>query len=121
MATINSRNESTNFIKQLGDSYVHKPSGSTEDITIQIEDVSSNKIFEVFANENGTNLVGSFSVVFKTNDGVYLNLSNISGVKLHGDVDFKNSVEIITNGEEKLIDWADLKSDTIINTILKVA
>lgn len=120
MATINSRNESNKFIKQLGDSLIHNPSGSTEDVTVQIENVTSNKVFEVFSNENGTNLVGSFSVVFRPNDGVYLSLSNIAGAKIYGDVDFKNGVEVIVNGEEKLLDWTNLKSDTVINTILKV-
>lgn len=121
MATINSRNESNKFVKQLGDGFVHKPSGATEDITVQIEDISSNKVFEVFSNENGTNLVGSYSVVFKQNDGVYLNLSNVVGCKLYGDIDFANSIEISVNGEEKLLDWSELNLNTVINVVLKVA
>ena len=120
MAILNSRNESNKFIKQVGEDFVHKPADSNEDITVNILDVNSDKTFNVFSDEACNNLVGNFKVIFRPNDGVYLNLSEIMGIKLYGDIDFKDSILISNDGEQKLLDWANLNSSTVINTVLGV-
>jgi hypothetical protein len=119
MATINSRNESQKYIKKVGDTFIHKPSDLNEDITLEILDVNTDLVFEVFQDEEGTNLLGNFSILFKQEDGVYLNLSGIQDVKVLGDVNYKNNLEVVEESEEKLLDWSDLNSSTVINTILK--
>lgn len=118
MATLNVRNESNRFIKLLNDSYVHKPSGATEDVTVQLTGVTSDKTFNVFSDEACTISLGLFRVLFKTNDGVYLNLGNIAGNKLFGDVNFGLGIEVIESSEGKLIDWADLSSSSVMNITL---
>lgn len=120
MATIFSRNESDKFIKQVGEDFIHNPSGETEDITLEILNVSADKSFNVFSDVACSNLVGDFKVIFRPNDGVYLNLGNITGVELYGDIDYANHIVVSLNGEEKLLDWSELNSDTVINTILRV-
>lgn len=120
MATINSRNESNKFIKQVGMDFTHKPSGATEDITLEILNVTTDKTFNIYSDEACNNLLGNFKVSFKTNDGVYVSLSNIPTVKLEGDINFANNVIVTAGTEEKLLDWNLLNSATVINTILRL-
>lgn len=121
MATINSRNESNKFIKQVGVDFTHKPSGATEDITLEILNVTTDKTFNIYSDEACNNLLGNFKVIFKVNDGVYVSLSNIPTVKLDSDINFKNNVTVTSGVEEKLLDWNLLNSATVINTTLKLA
>jgi hypothetical protein len=118
MATLNIRNESNKFIKLLNDSYVHKPSGVTEDVTVQLLDVTEDKIFNVYSDESCGAFLGLFKVIFRVNDGVYLNLENIGGNKLKGDQSFGSGIEVSANSEDKLLDWASLNSSTVINVTL---
>lgn len=120
MATINSRNESNKFIKQVGENFVHKPSGATEDITLEILNVTTNKTFNIYSDEACANLLGNFAVIFKPNDGVYISLSNIPTVKLEGDINHSNNLTVTSGVEEKLLDWGFLNSSTVINTTLKL-
>ena len=115
MATLNSRNESNKFVKQVGSTFVQKPADQIEDITIQILDVTSDNTFNIYSDEACTTLIGNFKVMFKQNDGVYLYLSNVSDLKLHGDINFVDSIVLTTVGEQKLLDWVNLNSSTIIN------
>ena len=55
----------------------------------------------------------------RQNDGVYLNLGNVTGVKLEGDVNFKDSLVLSALGEQKLVDWTSLLPATTINVTLK--
>ena len=121
MATINSRNESNKFVKLVGSTVVQKPADQIEDITIEILDVISDKTFNVYSDEACSILEGNFKVMFKQNDGVYLYLSNISGLKLYGDINFKDSIVLTSVGEQKLLDWVNLSASTIINIGLGIA
>ena len=118
MATINVRNESNRFIKLQNDSFIHKPADSIEDFTVELTNVSEDKIFNVYSDEACGVFVGAFKVLFKTNDGVYLNLTNVPGNKLKGDINFDSHIEVSALGEEKLLDWGLLNSSSIINVIL---
>lgn len=118
MATLNVRNESNRFIKLQNDAFIHKPSGGTEDITVEITDVTSDKIFDVYSDEACGIFLGTFKLLFKANDGVYLNLSNIVGNKLKGDHDYAWNIEVFSDSEEILLDWDSLNSSTIFNVIL---
>lgn len=118
MATLNVRNQSNKFIKLNNDSFVHKPSGNTEDVTVEFTNVTSDKIFNVYSEEACTNFLGIFKVIFRINDGVYLNLANINGNKLDADHDFGWNIEIGSNSEGKLLDWSSLNSSTVINVTL---
>lgn len=121
MAILNVRNESNRFIKLENDTFIHKPSGDTEDITVEITDVTSDKIFNVYSDEACGIFLGTFKLLFKANDGVYLNLSNIAGNKLKADYDFSWNLEVSSDGEELLLDWDSLNSSTIFNVILSNA
>lgn len=118
MATLNVRNESNKFIKLDGDSFILKPASEIEDITFELLDVSSDKTFNIYSDEACDNFVGIFKLIFRTNDGVFLNLGNLSGNKLLGDFDFQNNIEVSIENEEKLLDWLVLNSSTIINLTL---
>lgn len=120
MATINSRNESNKYVKQVGSEFIHRPSGATEDVTVEILDVLSDKVFKIFSDENCNLLVGEFKVSFRVNDGIYVNLSNIAGLKVSADVNFKNEVIVNSSSEEKILEWNLLNSSTVINTVLKL-
>lgn len=121
MATINSRNESNKFVKQVGSEFIHRPSGATEDITVEILNALSDQVFKIFSDENCNSLIGEFKVIFRANDGIYVNLSNISGLKVSSDVNFKNEVIVNPSSEEKILEWNLLNSSSIINTVLKLA
>jgi hypothetical protein len=118
MATINSRNESNKFIKLENDTFVHKPADATEDITLELTDVTTDKIFNVYSDEACGIFLGTFKVIFRANDGVYLYLSNVVGNKLKGDINFGWSIEVSPEGEEKLLEWEDLNPSSVINIIL---
>jgi hypothetical protein len=118
MATLNIRNESNKFIKLLNDSYIHKPSGATEDVTVQLVDVSSDKIFNVYSDEDCGVFLGIFKIIFRANDGVYLSLDNINGCKLKGDHKSFPNTEVSFNSEDKLVDWDALNSSSVINVTL---
>lgn len=118
MATLNVRNESNKFIKLLNDSYIHKPSDNTEDVTVELLDVTSDKIFNIYSDESCGVFLGVFKVIFRGNDGLYLNLENIDGSKLSGDHNFGSGIEILANSEDKLLDWDLLNSSSVINVTL---
>jgi len=118
MATINVRNESNRFIKLQNDSFIHKPADAIEDFTVELTNVSEDKIFNVYSDEACGIFVGTFKVLFRVNDGVYLFLANVSGNKLKGDINFDSQIEVSPLGEEKLLDWGALNSSSIINLIL---
>jgi hypothetical protein len=118
MATLNLRNESNKFVKLQDDSFIHKPSGETEDVTVELTGVNSDKIFNAYSDEDCGVFVGTFKVLFRNNDGVYLSITNLSGNKLKGDVDFASNIEIMDGGEEKLLDWSDLNDSKIFNVTL---
>jgi len=118
MATLNVRNESDRFIKLFNDSFVHKPSGETEDVTVQLLDVSSDKIFNVYAEESCSTFLGIMKVIFRDNDGVYLNLANIPGTKIQADLNFNGNIEVLADSEIKLADWANVIPSSIINITL---
>lgn len=119
MATINSRNESNKFIKQVGSDFIHKPSDELEDKTNDILNINSDVTFNVYSDLNCLNLVGNFQLLFRANDGVYVKLSNISDCELYADFDYENDILLVGQSEEKLIDWANLNSSTVINTVLR--
>lgn len=121
MATLNVRNESNKFIKLLNDSYVHKPSGDTEDVTVELLDVSSDKIFNIYSDESCNSFLGLMKILFKVGDGVYINLENIVGNKIEGDFNFGSNVEVLAGSEEILLSWSELNSSTIINVTLSNA
>lgn len=118
MATINSRNESNKFIKLENDSFVHKPADATEDITVELTDVTSDKIFNIYSDEACGVFLGTFKVIFRANDGVYLYLSNVGDNKLKGDINFEFNIEVSSESEEKLLDWVNLNPSSIINVTL---
>ncbi len=118
MATINVRNESNRFIKLQNDSFIHNPSSEIEDITVELLNVNEDKIFNVYSDEGCGIFLGTFKILFRVNDGLYLNLSNVAGNKLKGDFDFGPNVEVSAQGEEKLMDWSILNSSSVINVIL---
>ena len=118
MATLNVRNQSNKFITLLNDSFVHKPASEIEDITVEITDVTSDKIFNIFSDEACSNFLGLFKVIFRANDGVYLVLENIGGLKLDGDFDFASNIEVLPSTDGKLLDWGVLTTSTILNVTL---
>lgn len=118
MATLNVRNESNRFIKLENDSFIHKPADVVEDITVELTNVNEDKVFNVYSDEACGIFVGTFKVLFRANDGVYLNLSNFDGNKLKGDINFDSHIEVSPLGEEKLLDWGVLNSSSIINVVL---
>ena len=118
MATLNVRNESNKFIKLFNDNYTHKPSGVTEDVTVQLTDVSSDRIFNIYSDEACTTFLGIMKVIFRVYDGLYLNLANIVGNKVQGDLNFGRNIEVLAGGEEKLVNWEDLNVSSIINITL---
>jgi hypothetical protein len=121
MATINVRNESNRFIKLQNESFIHKPADAIEDITVELTDVTSDKIFNVYSDEGCGIFLGTFKVLFRVNDGVYLNLSNFDGNKLKGDVNFDSNIEVYVDSEEKLLDWVMLNASSVINVTLSNA
>jgi hypothetical protein len=115
MATINVRNESNEFIKLDGDSYVHKPSDSIEDLTNEFLNISSDLTFNVYSDEECVNFIDNFKIIFRIEDGVYLNLGNFTSKVLEGDLDYKSNIELVPNEEQKLLDWNLLSSSSVIN------
>jgi hypothetical protein len=120
MATLNVRNESNKFITLLNDSFIHKPASETEDVTVEITDVTSDKIFNIFSDEACSNFLGLFRVIFRANDGVYLVLENVGDVMLNGDFNFASNIVVFPATEEKLLDWVSLTPSTILNVTLSV-
>lgn len=120
MATLNVRNESNKFITLLNDSFIHKPASETEDVTVEITDVTSDKIFNIFSDEVCSNFLGLFRVIFRANDGVYLVLENVGDVMLNGDFNFASNIVVFPATEEKLLDWVSLTPSTILNVTLSV-
>ena len=120
MATLNVRNESNKFITLLNDSFIHKPASETEDVTVEITDVTSDKIFNIFSDEDCSNFLGLFRVIFRANDGVYLVLENVGDVMLNGDFNFASNIVVFPATEEKLLDWVSLTPSTILNVTLSV-
>ena len=112
MATLNVRNESNKFITLLNDSFIHKPASETEDVTVEITDVTSDKTC--------SNFLGLFRVIFRANDGVYLVLENVGDVMLNGDFNFASNIVVFPATEEKLLDWVSLTPSTILNVTLSV-
>ena len=119
MATINSRNESNKFIKQIGSDFVHKPADEIEDITQELLEVVSDLQFQIFSDENCESFEGEFKVIFKNNDGIYVSLSDIQGVELLADFDYQNNIKVLALNENKLIEWSELEDDSVINLVLK--
>lgn len=118
MATLNVRNESDRFIKLFNDSFVHKPSGDTEDVTVQLLDVSSDKIFNIYSEESCSTFLGIMKIIFRNNDGIYLNLANIPGNKILADLNFSSNIEVLADSEVKLADWVDVTTSSVINITL---
>lgn len=119
MAKINLRNESDLFIRQNGGLIVMKPSTEIESVTHEFFDVVNNTIFNVYNNENCDTLLGSFTLSFNTNDGVYISLDNIPSVILEGDINYTGNIQVEPTQQGKLVDWNLWENTSVINLSLK--
>jgi hypothetical protein len=118
--TVNLRNDTSLFIKVNGIDEVIVPNSEVEDKTIQWISIE-NKTIQIFDNEacNGAPVCQG-SLNFVTNDGIFVDRGDFSGaqlVKMQADVLGKTEVilQIENGGGGKLLEWAEITSDTVLN------
>ena len=118
--TVNFRNNTTRFIKINGIDTVIKPNDEIEDITYQWF-TSENKTIDLFSTIDCQEpKICSGSLTFVENDGCFFDRGNLGGVqsiKTQVDIEDTNIVKIqeVDNGGEKICEWSELTSDTVIN------
>lgn len=117
---VNLRNNTTSFIKVNGIEGVIVPNTELEDKTIQWVS-TENKSIQIFDNEDCTGqpiCVGSLN--FVQNDGIFVDRGSFNGspsIKMQADVTGvpENIIHEESNQLEKLLDWTEVNSDTVVN------
>lgn len=118
--TVNLRNNTDFFIKVTGIEEVIAPNTPIEDKTIQwvSQDNKQISFFPTVECSGVPSIDGSIS--FVTNDGIFVDRGNISGVqsvKLSADITgtAHSVTQTENNGGGKLLGWELIDEDTVVN------
>lgn len=118
--TVNLRNDTSFFIKVDGIEEVIVPNSELEDKTHQWVS-TDNKSIKIFNNEACSGApICQGTLNFVNNDGIFVDRGNFTGeqlVKFQADISGTSIsiVQIDNDGLQKLLEWSEIDSDTVVN------